>query len=116
MRLWSTVLCFSIAGLFAGEPRTLTVEGVVVDSACAFVKDLKKKVDPACALACAKGGSPLVIMADDGKLYWPISETMPAVNQNPRLIGFAGKRVAASGKVYDRDGNFGIAIDQVKAQ
>ena len=41
-----------------GNPRT--VRGYVLDSACAFIKNLEKPVSTECALSCAKAGSPLV--------------------------------------------------------
>ena len=100
----------------AAEPKKATINGFVVDSACAFVKNLKNKVDANCAAACARAGSPLLIMADDGTLYWPIAEVMPAANQNPRLMEFAGKRVTATGKVYDRGGSRAIALDKVELE
>ncbi len=39
-----------------------TVKGYVIDSACTFTKNLKKPISPDCAKACAKAGSPLVIL------------------------------------------------------
>jgi hypothetical protein len=66
----------------AQEP-IVTVKGYVLDSACAFIKNLKKPVSADCALACAKAGSPLVILADDGTIYWPISRAMPAPARTP---------------------------------
>jgi hypothetical protein len=64
-------------------------------------------------LACAKNGSPLVILQDDGMVYWPISESMPAVGQNERLLPFAGKRVTASGKLFTRGGSHALVIEKI---
>src|SRR2546427_10732744 len=66
----------------AGKPAT--VQGYVIDSSCTFTKDLKKPISPDCAVACARAGSPLVIQADNGTIYWPISGDQPATGQNPR--------------------------------
>src|ERR1700730_2327293 len=63
-----------------GDQKTVT--GWVLDSACAFTKGLKKPISADCAISCAKNGSPLVILQDDGSIYWPIAETMPAEGQN----------------------------------
>ena len=95
----------------AGEQKTVT--GWVLDSACAFTKGLSKPISRDCALACAKAGSPLVILQDDGSIYWPISEAMPAVSQNSRLRPFAGKRVTATGKVYARGGASAIVLEKL---
>jgi hypothetical protein len=96
--------------------KTATVRGYVLDSACAFTKGLDKPVSRACALACAKGGSPLVILADDGNIYWPISSATPAAGQNPKLLKFAGERVTASGKVFERSGSRAIVIEKIAAE
>src|SRR5260370_25751258 len=91
--LVATVLC-----AVSEQEKSATGRGYVLDSACAFIKNLKKPVSADCALACAKTGSPLVILGDDGTIYWPISSSMPATGQNPRLMKFAGQKVIASGK------------------
>ena len=96
---------------FAAEQQTIT--GWVLDSACAFTKGLQKPVSVDCAISCAKKGSPLVILQDDGSIYWPIAEGTPAVGQNKRLMPFAGKRVTATGKAYTRGGSNAIVIDKI---
>jgi len=96
---------------FAAEQKT--INGWVLDSACAFTKGLKKPISSECAVSCAKNGSPLVILQDDGTIYWPIAETMPAEGQNKRLMPFAGKRVTATGKTYMRGGSVAIVIDTI---
>ena len=94
--------------------KLTTVKGYVIDSACAFVKDLKKPISPECALACAKAGSPLVILADDGVIFWPISAEMPATGQNERLMPYAGQRVTVSGRVYHKGGSHAIVINKIE--
>ncbi len=93
----------------------VTIHGYVLDSACAFTKHLKKPVSPACAVACAKGGSPLMILGDDGQLYLPISDSTPARSQNPRLMKYAGKRVTVTGTVYEEGGAPGLVIQHIEA-
>jgi len=95
--------------------KTSTIRGYVLDSACAFVKNLKKPISKECAVACAKAGSPLVILTDDGRIYWPISEAPPATGQNDRLIGYAGKKVTVSGKVYEKGGSYAVVIEKIEA-
>jgi hypothetical protein len=98
----------------ASRGKTATVNGFVLDSACAFVKDLKKPVNPDCAVACAKAGSPMVILSESGVLYWPISGDMPAKSQNDRLLPFAGKYVSVHGEVLEKGGSHGIVISSIK--
>jgi hypothetical protein len=103
-----------IAG--AADSPTVTVKGYVLDSACAFTKGLKKPISKECATSCASAGSQLVILAADGKIYWPIADTTPSSGQNAKLLPFAGERVTASGKVYNRGGSTAIVIEKIEAQ
>src|SRR5437899_7984893 len=105
---------FVAAALAAGNDagRPITVKGYVLDSACAFTKGLKKPISAQCAQACAKAGSPLVILSDNGTVYWPIADTTPSSGQNERLLPFAGQRVTASGKTYERGGSSAIVIEK----
>lgn len=93
--------------------KSESVNGYVLDSACAFTKGLKKPISPQCAQACAKAGSPLVILADSGMIYWPIADTTPSSGQNDKLLPFAGQRVTASGKIYARGGSKAIVIENI---
>lgn len=102
--------------VFAAEQsaKSATVKGYVLDSACAFTKGLKKPVSAECAVACAKAGSPLVILAPSGTIYWPIADTTPSNSQNDKLLPYAGKEVTVSGKVYDRGGSKAIVISKIE--
>jgi hypothetical protein len=56
-----------------------------------------------------------VILTKDGTIYWPIDSATPAKGQNARLTEFAGNRVTATGKLYDRGGSHAIVIEQITA-
>jgi len=102
--------------LNAADTPTVTVKGYVLDSACAFTKSLSKPISKECAISCAKAGSQLVILADDGTIYWPIADATPSSGQNPRLLPFAGDKVTATGKVYQRGGSKAIVIEKIEMQ
>lgn len=102
-------------GIAAAPQKSVTVEGYVLDSACAFTKGLDKPISRDCALACAKEGSQLVILAKDGAIYWPIDSATPAKGQNAKLTEFAGNRVTATGKLYDRGGSHALVIEKLAA-
>jgi hypothetical protein len=101
--------------LLHGQQKSISVEGYVLDSACAFTKNLEKPISRECALQCAKAGSQLVILGDDGAIYWPIADTTPATGQNARLLEYAGGRVTVKGKLYDRGGSHALVIEQIAA-
>lgn len=106
------------AAVFAATEtaKTVTVKGYVLDSACAFTKSLKKPISAECATACAKAGSPLVIMTPGGTIYWPIADTTPSSSQNDKLLPFAGQKVTVTGKVFMRGGSTAIVISKIEPQ
>ena len=111
------IACAGIAGLaWAADvnPQQVSITGWVLDSACAITKGLDKPISRDCALQCAKAGSPLVILGDDGTIYWPISDKTPSSGQSQRLLPFAGERVTASGKAYVRAGSHAIVLEDVQ--
>jgi len=123
MSLSNTVRILLALALLAGvlawsndTGKATTVKGYVLDSACAFTKGLKKPISADCATACAKAGSPLVILTDSGTIYWPIADTTPSSGQNERLLSFAGQKVVASGKVFERGGSTALVIEKIAAQ
>ncbi len=111
-------VCLFAALVAAGSDagKLISVNGYVLDSACAFTKDLKKPISAQCAQACARAGSPLVILGDNGTIYWPIADTTPSTGQNERLLPFAGQRVTASGKTYARGGSTAMVIEKIAAE
>jgi hypothetical protein len=94
--------------------KSMTLRGYVLDSACAFTKSLKKPISAECAIACAKAGSPLVILTTSGTIYWPIADTTPSSSQNDKLLAYAGKQVTVTGKVFQRGGSTAIVISKVE--
>ena len=93
-KLWLVFVLVVAAALAAGNDggKPITVKGYVLDSACTFTKGLRKPISAWCATACAKAGSPLVILTDNGTIYWPIADTTPSSGQNEKLLPFAGQK------------------------
>ena len=111
-----TMVCVVALAWAYDAGKSTTVKGYVLDSACAFTKDLKKPISKECAIACARAGSPLVILGDDGTIYWPIAGTIPSSGQNEKLLPFAGQKVTAAGKVYQRGGSTALVIEKIELQ
>jgi predicted lipoprotein with Yx(FWY)xxD motif len=117
----TSMYSFSLAVLLAAAPlanaadqgRQIHVTGWVVDSACAYTKGIDKPISAACARACARNGSPLVVLRDDGTIFSPMSDQTPATSQNGKLLPFAGERVTVTGKDYVRNGSHGIVIESI---
>jgi hypothetical protein len=106
-------MVLSLAGSTEAAGKRTTITGYVLDSACLFTKNLKKPISDRCALQCAAGGSPLVILGTDDQVYLPIDGKMPASGQNGRLAPFGGKTVKVTGEVYQRGGSNAIVIETI---
>ncbi len=118
MTLVTRGLAIALAGAlltsaYALEPVSVTVSGWVIDSACAYTKGLDKPIGVACAKECAKNGSPLVILRDDGTIFLPIDGKTPSASQNPKLMPYAGERVTVTGKDYVRNGSHALVIEKI---
>jgi hypothetical protein len=112
---WSMMIATWMAGVAAYglEPTTVIVSGWVIDSACAYTKGLDKPIGVACAKECAKNGSPLVILRDDGTIFLPIDAKTPSASQNSKLMPYAGEKVTVTGKDYVRNGSHAIVIEKI---
>jgi hypothetical protein len=108
-------LLLALAFAATGNGKPDTIKGYVLDSACAFTKGLKKPISTECAVACAKAGSPLVILSEDGTIYWPIADATPSSGQNEKLLPFAGQKVTATGRVFERGGSRALVIDKLES-
>jgi hypothetical protein len=93
-----------------------TIEGLVRDVACPIqnLDNHATSMGGKCVQDCVKGGSPLVILTKDDRLYFPISAKMPDTDQRPILMPFVGKYVRASGIVFERTGTHAIVITEIK--
>jgi hypothetical protein len=94
--------------------QTISVD-LVRDIACPLQnkQSTARRFNRQCALACARQGSPLAILTDDGIMYLPISESMPDIDQRSKLMPFVGKYVRVVGDMYERKGLYAIVIKKI---
>jgi hypothetical protein len=94
---------------------TTTIEGLVRDIACPIQnkESTATKFNLKCAQECARLGSPLIILTNDGVLYTPISASMPDNDQRQRLLPFLGRYVRVTGQVFERSGTHAIVIQEI---
>jgi hypothetical protein len=100
-------------GQSASTGKNTSISGWVIDSSCAYTKGLDKPISVTCAKACAKNGSPLVILSDNGSIFLPIDNKTPASSQNTKLLPFAGEHVKVSGMEYARGDSHAIVIASI---
>src|SRR5579864_3485165 len=72
---------------FAGSVMAAEYKGFVEDTACANKPEMKG--DAACAKKCIKGGSPAVLVTEDGKI-------LKIANQD-KIVAHAGEHVTLDG-------------------
>jgi hypothetical protein len=109
------------AATFAQPPDpkpdpNMSIVGYLRDSGCVYrFHEVLKPLPNGCVEACVRGGSPLVILTKDEKVYHPISTEMPDVDVRQRLLPFVGKLVKVTGRVYVRGGSNAISLERVEA-
>ncbi len=115
-----SVVLLSIGITFAQEPSVkepppVSIVGYVRDSGCVHrFHEVVKPLPNGCVEACARGGSPLVVLTKDEQVYHPISEEMPDVDVRKKLLPFLGKLVKITGHVYSRGGSNAISLEHIQ--
>ncbi|HSS98871.1 MAG TPA: hypothetical protein VLK33_17670 [Terriglobales bacterium] len=102
----------STSGDTSDDGVAMTVEGLVRDVACPMQnhKSTATHFSLQCAVACARTGSPLVILTKNDEIYFPMTDQMPDVSQREKLMPYVGKFVRVTGQVRRRNGTRTIVI------
>jgi hypothetical protein len=74
---------------FAAIGMGAEYKGFVEDQACSTKPEMKG--DAACAQKCIKGGSPAVLVTEDGKIY--------KISNQDKIVASAGENVTVTGKL-----------------
>lgn len=99
----------------AKEPPPVSIVGYVRDSGCVHrFHEVVKPLPNGCVEACARGGSPLVVLTKDEHVFHLISTAMPDVDVRPKLLPFLGKLVKITGRSYTRGGSTAISLEQIQ--
>ena len=116
----SAAFIFALGIAFPQEPVAkqsppVTIVGYVRDSGCVHrFHEVVKPLPNGCVEACARGGSPLVLLTEDEHVYHPISAEMPDVDVRPKLLPFLGKLVKISGRIYARGDSNAISLERIQ--
>src|SRR5881397_1427781 len=92
----------------------MTITGQVIDLNCHTTNGASGPGHKACALACAKSGVPLGILASDSTIYVPVS-SKPGDPQNSKLEKYAEGKVTVTGTHRFVNGLHTIQIKTVAA-
>ena len=101
-------------GHTATAGNEMTISGQVIDLNCHTTNGASGAGHKACALACAKAGVPLGILASDGTIYVPVS-SKPGDPQNAKLTSFTEGQVKVTGVHRMSHGMHTIEIKTIAA-
>src|ERR1700732_1327436 len=81
----------ALAAGFSFSALAADVTGYVIDQMCSGKAAMRGDVE--CANKCIKGGSPAVLVTDDGKIY--------KFDDQAKVLDHAGKKVTVTGRLKD---------------
>lgn len=91
----------ALAATFSFSAMAADVTGYIIDQNCAAKPAMRGNV--ACATKCIKGGSPAVLVTDDGKIF--------QISNQAKVVPEAGQKVTVSGKMKGDT----ITVSKIKA-
>jgi hypothetical protein len=112
-----TVAALVILVALPAFAKTETLTGRLVDTAC-YSKDhantgnAHKGMPDTCAQDCAKKGTPVALLTDDGKVYQVTGAL--AANNNAKLVPHMSHVMEITGDVTEKDGKMMIAANDIK--
>ncbi|HWY48987.1 MAG TPA: DUF5818 domain-containing protein [Bryobacteraceae bacterium] len=89
----------AMAATFSFGAMAADFNGYIIDQSCASKAAMRGNVD--CANKCIKGGSPAVLVTEDGKIY--------KFADQAKVLDSAGKKVTVTGKLKGDT----ISVDKV---
>ena len=104
-----------VVGDAAAEVRYVTVSGWVVDANSWLGQGIRGRQHQTRSAASAEAGTPLVILADDGSILFPVQPRSPAGTQasNSKLVPYAEQRVTVVGRLIQQGPEKAIVIQYV---
>ena len=84
-----TILAFALVAGFSTAAMAAEFKGYIIDEKCSAKAAMKGNVD--CATTCIKGGSPAVLVTEEGKVY--------KIADQAKVTPLAGKQVTITGEM-----------------
>jgi hypothetical protein len=97
-----------------GKDAEITVHGEILDMACYVSNEAKGPDHAACAKRCAKGGQPMGLLADNGKVYLLFADHSNA-EAFEQAKDLAGTKVEILGKAVAQAGINGLEVHKVSS-
>jgi len=106
------VLLISLASFIHKNLDTKTVTGEILDMKCYMTSGAHGDGHKDCADMCLKGGSPMGILADDGKVYLLIEGKDTAPYEEARKHG--GDMMTVTGTLSEKNGVQALIVSEAK--
>ncbi|MEP7232033.1 MAG: hypothetical protein ABI691_17355 [Ginsengibacter sp.] len=106
-------LCFQ--SFLSNNDDSKTVTGEILDMKCYMASGAHGDGHKECAATCINGGSPMGILADDGKVYLLIEGSKNA-DAYSAAKKFAGEMVTLTGTLSEKNGVQALVVTEVKAK
>jgi len=110
-----SLLFIAMASFISKKFETKTVTGEILDMKCYMTSGAHGPEHKDCAAMCVKGGSPMGILADDGKVYLLIEgkDAAPAFEEAKK---HAGETVTVTGTLSEKNGVQALIVSEVKTK
>ncbi|MBV9508197.1 MAG: hypothetical protein JO323_24670 [Acidobacteriia bacterium] len=95
-----TIALLGVAAGLSVSAMAADYTGYIIDEMCSKMPAMRGNVE--CANKCIKGGSPAVLVTDDGKVY--------KIAEQNKVVPDAGKKVMLTGKMSGDT----ISVDKIK--
>jgi hypothetical protein len=109
------ILFLSFQSFIFKNDDSKTVTGEILDMKCYKSSGSHGEGHKECAAKCIKGGAPMGILTDDGKVYLLIEDSTNSDAYN-NAKKFAGEKVTLTGTVSEKDGEQALIVTEVKAK
>ncbi len=110
---FSVLLFITLASLIDKKIEPKTVSGEILDMKCYMTSGAHGEGHKDCAAMCIKGGAPMGILADDGKVYLLI-EGKNDSGAFEEAKKHAGETVTITGTLSEKNGVQALVVTEVK--
>ena len=107
------LLFITLASFIYIKVETKTVTGEILDMKCYMTSGAHGEAHKDCAAMCIKGGAPMGILADDGKVYLLI-EGKNDSGAFEEAKKHAGETVTITGTLSEKNGVQALIVTEVK--
>ena len=112
---FSVLLIITLASFISKKVETKTVTGEILDMKCYMTSGAHGETHKDCAAMCIKGGAPMGILADDGKVYLLI-EGKNDSGAFEEAKKHAGETVTVTGTLSEKNGVQALIVSEVKSK